>query len=305
MNINSSSAGIKAKFPSLSKWFTEISEKPSLREVVAQYASLADMKSILSGKSDGELLMVEFHTRVCVCVHACVSLSEASAMLECNGDTIGEWGHGAFGSRETKCQEKLAARSKRCSKAETKGSSNVCQTHTLAITHDLELDNSKHLHLDFQSMEKGTFWSRALYRTSTTSPTWETSLAVSWVQTYLQGKQLVCGRSFELVFLQIMSTGSADWWITTRCTFVEPTSMEQLLKPKPSKKESRHRKSAPSISSFRRKCTNGSTLILTSSDAQAPMSKPSECLCHAESNYRIAGHFRMDLIFVDEPNDEN
>ena len=67
--------GINAKFPSLSKWFTEISEKHSLREVAAQYASLADMKSIFSGKTDGELVMVEFHIKVykCVCVFLCVS----------------------------------------------------------------------------------------------------------------------------------------------------------------------------------------------------------------------------------------
>ena len=29
--------------------------------------------------------------------------------------------------------------------------------HKLAIMYDLELENSKHLHLDFRSTEKGTF----------------------------------------------------------------------------------------------------------------------------------------------------
>ena len=76
MNAICSLAGLNAKFPSLSKWFTEISKIPSLREVVSQYASLADMKSIFSGKTDGELLMVEFHAKVCVC-----HLSEVIAML--------------------------------------------------------------------------------------------------------------------------------------------------------------------------------------------------------------------------------
>ena len=68
--------GIKAKFPSLSKWFAEISDKSSLREVVAQYSSPADTKSILSRKT--ELVMVEFQIRVGVSV---CQLSEAIACL--------------------------------------------------------------------------------------------------------------------------------------------------------------------------------------------------------------------------------
>ena len=90
MNLFCPFTGINAKFPSLSKWFKEISKKTSLREVADQYAPLADMKSILSGKTDGELVMVEFYIKVSVrvCLCFCALVEQNNCMLECNGDTI-------------------------------------------------------------------------------------------------------------------------------------------------------------------------------------------------------------------------